>query len=199
MKSIEILFNEALAKLKEASASQYEKTSEQCRSLPNIEAKLNCVDEALKSVMKESNPLSLSDIEEAKRDHAILFGVEPKRTTTNKESAAAPIKKHNGSADNFSESNPFHRAEHRPVQATENNKDTGSKSDKVLADGLLKLGKITEAEHATLTGKKPAGYERLSEQQRKDFDFARLVGISEADAFKLMKVTGSTFKEVSRK
>jgi hypothetical protein len=70
-------------------------------------------------------------------------------------------------------------------------KDPCAKGDKVLFDGLLKLGSITEAEHSKLTGKKPEGYDKLSEQQRRDFDFARAVGLSEADAFTLTKMTVS--------
>ena len=189
MKSLEVKFNEALAELKKkASATKYDEVCQQYMPLTTIGAKLNCIEQALKTVLKESNTLNLTDIEEAKRDHAILFGVEPKRTTTNKESAA-PIRKHNGKADSFVEGNPLHRSEGRPAQVTETSKDTCSKGDKVLADGFLQLGKITEAEHTQLTGKKPAGYERLSEAQRKDFDFARLVGIGIADAFKLVEVS----------
>jgi hypothetical protein len=140
MKSVEVKFTMALATLKDvATAQQYGEACSKTYTLPTIETKLNCIvsyiaektgctdaevikhiETGEKLVTKESaNPLKLEDIEEAKRDHAILFGVEPKRTTTNKESAAAPIKKHNGRSDNFSESNPYHRAEHRPVQATD--------------------------------------------------------------------------------
>jgi len=50
-----------------------------------------------------------------------------------------------------------------------------------------------------MTGNKPEGYDKLSEQQRKDFDFARAVGISEADSFTLVQMTGRTFKEASRR
>jgi hypothetical protein len=189
MQSLEVKFNSALAELKKkATATKYDEVCQQYMPLTTIEAKLNCIEQALKTVLKESNTLNLTDIEEAKRDHAILFGVEPKRTTTNKESAA-PIRKHNGTADNFNEGNPLHRSEGRPAQVTETNNDTCSKGDKVLADGFLKLGKISESEHAQLVGKKPVGYERLTTAQRRDFDFARLVGISEADAFKLVEAS----------
>ena len=202
MKSLEVKFNEALAELKKkTSADKYAEVCKQYIPLTTIEAKLNCVEEALKTVLKESNPLKLEDIEEAKRDYPALFGVEPRKATTNKESVAAPIVKHNGRGDNFNESDPLQRAEGKPVQMTETNtpQNVCSKGDKVMFDGFLKLGKITEAEHAKLVGKKPAGYEQLSEKQRKEFDFARLIGINEADAFKLARMTGSTFKEVSRR
>jgi hypothetical protein len=69
----------------------------------------------------------------------------------------------------------------------------------VMFGGLLKLGKITEAEHRKLTGQKPEGYNQLTEQQRKEFDTARLCLFSEADAFKLARMSGSNFKEVSRR
>lgn len=111
---------------------------------------------------------------------------------------STPARKNNGATENFVEGSPFNEGRNG---VTENNtqKDVCAKGDKVLADGLLKLGKITEAEHAQMVGAKPQGYEKLSEQQRKDFDFCRLIGISESDAFRLTKITGSTFREVSRR
>lgn len=197
MKSLEVKFNEALAELKKkAPAKKYDEVCQQYMPLTSIEAKLNCVEQALASLSESVNPLRMENLDESLRDPAVavLFGVDAKRTTTNKE--AAPIKKHNGSGDNFIEGNPFNGDRKQTI--TENKTDVRTRVDKATADGLLKCGSITEAEHAKLVGKKPAGYEQLSEQQRKDYDFARLIGISEADAFKVAKLSGSTFKEVSR-
>lgn len=194
MKSVEVKFQEALEQLKKTAASKYDRVFAECQKLSGIEAKLNCVEAALKGTVKES----ANNIDEALRDPAvaILFGNDPKTTTTNKESKP-PIKKNNGTAENFVEGSPFNGD--RSKAATSNaHKDTLAKGDKVLADGLLKVGGITEAEYRKLTGSKPEGYDRLSEKQRKEFDFARAVGISEADAFTLAKMTGSTLKEVSR-
>ena len=113
---------------------------------------------------------------------------------------AQPIKKHNGSVDTFVEGNPFGRtAEEFSPGYTKDAKSITAKSDQLLFDGLLKVGGISEAEHRKLTGCKPEGYDKLSETQRKEFDFARAVGISEADSFKLAKMAGSTLKEVSRR
>ena len=65
--------------------------------------------------------------------------------------------------------------------------------------GCLKLVASPRPSIANSLAAKPEGYEKLSEQQRKEFDFARAVGISEADSFTLAKMSGSTFKEVSRR
>lgn len=138
--------------------------------------------------------LSLDDLKAKRPD--LVKALE----STNKKSVRN-IKKNNGGAANFVEGSPLN-GDRGDATITENNTRQAkavAKGDKALADGLLKLGKITEAEHRKLTGCKPEGYEQLSEAQRKDFDFARLVGISEADAFKLVKITGTTFKEVSRR
>jgi hypothetical protein len=147
--------------------------------------------------VQESDPLGLTNIDEAKRDYAVLFGVEPKTQATTTEKSAQPIKKHNGSADNFVEGSPLNGDRGKAFTNTDTRVEV-SKGDKALADGLLKLGKITEAEHAKLVGKKPQGYEQLSEQQRKEFEFARMIGLSEVDAFRLVNITGG-YKQVSRR
>lgn len=198
MKSVEVKFNEALEKLKKISASKYEEVWGKIRQagfLP-IETQLNMVEAGIAEVKESAPVLGLTNIDEAKRDYAVLFGVEPKAQATTKEKAQ-PIKKNNGAAENFVEGSPFNGDRGNATTESNPRKDVCSTSDKILFDGLLKLGKITEAEHRKLTGKKPEGYEQLSEQQRKEFDFARLIGIGEADAFTLAKMT-STFKEVSR-
>jgi hypothetical protein len=118
-----------------------------------------------------------------------------------------PVKKNNGAADNYVEGNPVGPTA-QEFRESSNNFSPGyikettnpcAKGDKIMFDAWLKEGKITEAEYSKLTGNKPEGYEKLSEKQRKDFDFARAIGISEADAFKVAKMTGNTFKEVSRR
>ena len=170
-KSIEVRFSEALAAVKKAGRmTKYEEVSKTCTT---IEAKLNAAEGVLKDagVVRE----------------------------------ARTIKKNNGGGDNFVENNPFNQIEEFRESGNrfspgyvKDAKTVTAKGDKVLFDGLLKVGSITEAEHRKLTGSKPEGYDKLSEKQRKEFDFARAVGISEADAFTLAKMTGSTLKEVSR-
>ena len=200
MKSIHTKLNEALEALDKAGKrKQY---NEKVQPPMTAETRLNLAEAILgnkSTPTKESaSPLKLEDIEESKRDYAILFGVEPKAATTNKESAA-PIVKHNGRADNWNENDPLRRADGAPVQMTETTpKDICAKGDKAMFDGLLKLGKITEAEHAKLVGKKPAGYEVLSEAQRKEFDFCLRIGITEADAFRVVGAKRSNLTEVSR-
>jgi hypothetical protein len=198
MKSLEVKFNEALAELKKrVSKEKYDGVCQQYMPLATIEAKLNCVEAALGTLSESANPLKLENIDEAKRDYAVLFGVEPKTHATTKEKNAQPIKKHNGPADNFVEGSPLNGDRGKAFTNTATRAEV-SKGDKALADGLLKLGKITEAEHAKLVGKKPAGYEKLNEGQRKEFEFARMIGLSEVDAFRVVNITGG-YKEVSRR
>jgi hypothetical protein len=190
MKSLEVKFNEALAELKKkVSKEKYDQVCQQYMPLASIEAKLNCVEAALGTLSESANPLKLENIDEAKRDYAVLFGVEPKTQATTKEKNAQPIKKHNGPADNFVEGSPLNGDRGKAFTNTATRAEA-SKGDKALADGLLKLGKITEAEHAKLLGKKPEGYENLNEGQRKEFEFARMIGLSEVDAFRVVNITG---------
>lgn len=174
MKDINTRFAEAVEALKKAGRTKkYEEVSKTFTTTTPIEAKLNAADAILKDagIVRESRP----------------------------------VKKNNGAGDNFVEGNPLGLKveEFRENFSTGYIKETTNpcaKGDKVLFDGLLKLGKITEAEHRKLTGNnKPEGYDKLSEQQRKDFDFAKAIGLSESDAFKLTKMTGSTFREVYRR
>src|SRR6266481_2380602 len=99
MQSIYITFNTALAALKEVSTKKYHEVCKEHAQLSTIETKLNCVLEALAGVtntsvsevttclekgnkltIKENNPCKLEDIEEeAKRDYAVLFGIEPRQ------------------------------------------------------------------------------------------------------------------------
>jgi hypothetical protein len=68
--------------------------------------------------------------------------------------------------------------------------DPCTKGDKIVFDAYLKAGKITEAEHRKMTGQKPEGYDKLTDTQKKEFNGARLIGISEADAFTLARMVG---------
>ena len=172
MKSIEVRFSEALAALRKAGRTkQFDEKAKDCTT---IEAKLHAAEAVLKDagVVRES----------------------------------WPVRKHNGAGDNFVENNTFNRVEEFRESGNsfspgyiQDAKNITAKSDRLLFDGLLKVGGLTEAEHSKLTGKKPEGYDKLTEQKRKDFDFARAVGLSESDAFKLVEITGNTFKEVSRR
>ena len=195
MKSVEILFNEALEQLKKtATASKYNEVSEKFSQLPNIEAKLNCVEEALKTAVKESDPLGLGNLDEALSDPAvaILFGVEPRKALTNTESKPV-VKKHNGALENFDESNPLQRAEGRsaPITETSIRKDIFAKGDAVLLESMthpVTKEPITESEKRRLRGDRPAAYDSLNEVQKKEFDQARMFGISESDALVLARL-----------
>ena len=173
MKSVETKFNEALAAIDKAGKRKV--FNEKVQAGMTIETKLNLAEDILKDV-------------------GVLRAKE-----------SAPIRKHNGVADNLTEGNPLRLEEWREsvnnfsAGYIKETTDPCAKGDKVMFDGLLKLGKITEAEHAKLTGKKPAGYEQLTEMQRRQFDCYRQICLSEAECFALVKNTGSNFKEASRR
>lgn len=193
-KSTEVKLNEALTKLKASSTAKYEETWKKMHEDGvhlNIDKQLALVEAALLTV-KESNPLDPNNISEALRDPhvAVLFGVEPRQkatTTTNKEHAT-PIRMNNGRSENFVENNPFNDGRGNTVTETNNTrKDIFAKGDKVLREALG----IPEV-------KPSAEYEKLTEGQKKEFDFARAIGISESDAFTVVKITGG-YKQVSRR
>jgi hypothetical protein len=96
------------------------------------------------------------------------------------------IRKHNGAADNgyetFTESaNSINKGY---FQETEG-KSVLEKCDKILNESLG----FSAEEQRVLAGQPPAEYANLTEAQKRDFDFARLIGISEVDAFKVAKIT----------
>ena len=171
MKSIEIKFNEALAAIDKAGKRKT--FDEKAKACTTIESKLNAAEAVLQDV-------------------GVVRAKESR-----------PIKKNNGADDNFAEGNPF-----RPVEEFRENFSAGyvkeankvcPKGDKIMIDHMLKRGEITEAQHRKLLGLKPVEYDQLNEVQRKEFDFACMCGISESDAFKLARMAGTTFREVSRR
>jgi len=97
------------------------------------------------------------------------------------------IRKHNGAADN----------EHETFTESTNSINTGyfqetdGKNVYAAADKIIheSLG-FTAEQQRVLNGQPPAEYAHLSEAQKCDFNFARSIGISEVDAFKLTKLTG---------
>jgi len=184
MKSLETRFAESMDALRKAGRMKQfdeklkpiKETAEASGKKVAIEVQLNCADAVLKDagIVRESRP---------------------------------PIRMHNGAGDNFVEGNPLGQ---KVEEFRENSnsfspgfiKETTNifaEGDKVIADWMLQKGKITEAEHRKMTGQKPEAYEKLTEQQRKEFDFARAIGLNETDAFKLVNLAGSTFREVSRR
>jgi hypothetical protein len=110
--------------------------------------------------------------------------------------AKESIKKHNGPSDNYIEGNPLGRS---AEEFRENGNSFSPGYIKEVTDPCAKGDKILfEALGIPMPGAKPAGYENLNEGQKKEFDFARMIGLSEADAFRLVKITGG-YKEVSRR
>ena len=196
MKSIYNKLAEALDALDKAGKRK--QFNEKVQPQMTTESRLNLAESILGEkiadkfgdVKKEStNPLQLVDIEEAKRDHAILFGLEPKTTT---KEGAAHIKKNNGAAANFVEGSPFNGDRSKaPITETNKSKEHVGKSGK-SGDQILR-------ESLGIPEVKPSSeYDNLTEAQKREFNFARLIGISEADSFKLVKITGG-YKQVSRR
>lgn len=188
MKSNELKLNEALEQLKKTSPSKYKEVCAKLPTLfPNIEAQVKCVEEALK--LQEANPMGLTDIEEAKRDYPLLFGVEARTGQTITETAPKGGVKHNGASDNFVEGSPFNEGRTPNTEANKNTrKDIFTKGDRLVAESLFKLGKITEVEKNKMIGEEPAEVATLTEKQQKEYRFARMIGISEADAIKVAKI-----------
>jgi hypothetical protein len=96
------------------------------------------------------------------------------------------IRKHNGAVDNghetFTEST--HSISEGYVQEADG-KNMFAAGDAVIMESLG----LSAEQQRVLTGKQPAEYANLTEAQKRDFDFARACGISEADAVKLTKLT----------
>ena|ERR1700685_2665390 len=96
------------------------------------------------------------------------------------------IRKHNGAVETFVEGNPFNQSRGSSfsegyVQETTNPFAGG---DKIINEALG----LSAEEQRVLAGQPPAEYATLTEAQKRDFDFARLIGISEVDAFKVAKI-----------
>ena len=99
------------------------------------------------------------------------------------------VKKNNGAAENFVEGNPFNEGRATSVTVTEVDKTVSEKEQ--IVDRMTKTTNISEAEARGMMGlsaKKPGEYDKLTATQKKDFDFARAIGINESDAFKLVRI-----------
>lgn len=189
-KSNEVKLNKALAKLKKrAPASKYEEVAGKLPALfPNVEAQVECVKTALKQ-FTEADPL-----EEALSDPAvaILFGREPKKKETIKETAPVVVVKHNGASENFVEGSPLNEGRSAANTETANTrKNIFAKGDAILIENMthpVTKQRLTEAEKRMLTGGKPAEYGNLTAKQQKEFDAAKMLGFSEGDAMKLARL-----------
>jgi hypothetical protein len=211
MKSIDVKFSEALDALKKAGRTkQYEETSKNCTT---IEAKLNCAESVLKDAGIVPVKEATSSMEEVikslsheqyqlfskKRAAKHMMSFEEQRKLAEgilagdiKESA--PIRKHNGAADTFVEGNPFGRTEQfSPGYVTETDGGKTMEKRKLMVESVAASMNCSKKEARAFLGlppKQPKGRKDLSEGQKKEFDFARMIGISEADAFKLVELTG---------
>lgn len=203
MISLEVKFAEALAQLKaKASVKLYTEVYAEALKQKTAETKLNVIEAALTNLKESGGGLwseeRLIELTEATSDPAVavLFGKAPRKV----EGAPVTEKKivrHNGSADNYNESSPFND-ERTSSQVVSGRKDPFAKGDRALADGLKKIGKITESNYRKLIGQPSKEVEALSESQRKEFDACRLIGISEADSLTLARMNKQPIQENSR-
>jgi hypothetical protein len=186
MKSIHTKLNEALEALDKAGKrKQY---SEKVQPPMTAETRLNLAEAILadkhgETPTKEStNPLKLEDIEECKRDYAILFGVEPRATKTTKE--AAPIKKHNGSADNFVEGNPFNGERKQTI--TETDAYLAKEAEFRRRSDAITQAEYSEGDRRKLNNLPPVGSPELTGKQLREYRLNRsLFRLSEADSLRL--------------
>lgn len=110
---------------------------------------------------------------------------KPKGTTlTEAEKAQRTFKKHNGADTKFVEGSPFND-EHTITETNNTNRDPYAKMDGVLHEALHLSGNISAAELKQLRGDKPEAYDTLNETQKRDYDFARAIGLNESDALKV--------------
>jgi hypothetical protein len=150
MKSIEILFNEALAALDKAGKrGKYEEKIAKLTLKPNqLEVKLNCAEETL-------------------RESRI-------------------IRKYNGSVHNRGVVQEEFRESAFSEGYIQETTDPFAKTDRLIMESVG----YTPEQIRIAEGGKPAGYADLSEGKKKEFDFAVGIGLSEADAFKVVAITG---------
>jgi hypothetical protein len=190
MKSIELLFNESLEALKSLSTSKHD---EVFNSLPKgapIEVKLNRVAEALaeltgltftevnrqlnngdKFTIKESAS-NVESIDEAKRDYA-FFGLAPRKEVIKE---VTRIPKNNGASDNG------HGEAITEVDRTTTKKEA-------LVQSAMRSTNMSEAEVRATLGLKPKSPDGLTKQQVFEYRFAKAIGLSEADAMNVAKLT----------
>jgi len=101
---------------------------------------------------------------------------------------STPITKHNGAVESFVEGSPLNEGRSQVITETNTRKDIFAKGDAIMIEADFQRGKITAEQKRVLLGGKPAEYTNLSERQKKEFDGARLLNISEADSMVLAKM-----------
>jgi hypothetical protein len=147
------------------------------------EVQLNIIEQAIKEVKAGGrsiteagaavvkNNSSVEDIDEAKRDYATLFGVEPRPQATIKE-VARHIPKKNGDGR---------------TTITETDK-TMQRREKLVESLLSQFNGNENATRKYLGLKPKAAPEGLNRYQTVEYNFARKCGLSEADSLVLAKL-----------
>ena len=196
MKDIYSQFSEALAELKKlAPASKFDAVFNECQKMPkrkdgtvNVEAKLNCVEAALKT-FKES-----------------AAGRNNRRMETLIE--RAPVRMYNGREHNFNESDPFRRNDLMTTGTTFTEAD-GSVNEKLEGRVKKLVGwglseaearvflscEIREGDHGPEMYNRPAVPKNFTVRQQNDYQFFRACGINESEALAMAKVLPSEIKE----
>lgn len=100
------------------------------------------------------------------------------------------IAKHNGATETFVEGNPFNEFRGSTFSEGYVQEQTTpfAETDKSLFDILESRGEMTSEQKRIALGQPPAEYATLTEAQKKEYDFARSIRISEADSLKLAKM-----------
>jgi hypothetical protein len=172
MKSIYILFSEALAALKAtASASKYEEVYNSFPKRATVEVQLNIVE----ATLAELTGLTVTEVNSQLHKGVAFTIKESASRLENIEEHQTRIKKNNGAADNG------HGEAITEVDRTITKKEA-------LVESVMKSENISEAEARVVMGLKPKGPEGLTRAQLVEYNFARRIGISEADSLVLAKL-----------
>ncbi len=192
-KSVEVKLNEAIAELKaKVSPTKFTEVSEKLHGFAPIADKLKLVEEALAATIPNEADTSFTgllgrmdhEFTESRKDVGVLFGLEPRTVAPIKETVA-PINKHNGVADNGGEE--FRES----ASAANSRKDRFAGGDAILLEHMtdpITKQPITEEQKRKLRGDKPAAYASLTEQKKKDYDFARAIGLNESDSLRVATI-----------
>ena len=97
------------------------------------------------------------------------------------------IRKFNGASDNGHDDGYVREAA---------NSNSVTEGDKLILEAMQSRGDITADQVRVALGQPPAEYANFTEAQKKEFDFARSIGISEVDALRLAKMTTTVGRRI---
>ncbi len=156
------------------SKGDFAKFTERSKTITGVEAKLNC---AL-VVLKETAGIVECTTPEGKWDL--------KLATKESFTESGRVKKNNGVLDTFVEGDPLRETPRFSYEAVDGNVSLRSKTDRLLCESLG----FTKEQTNKVCGAPDNMPDDLTEGQREEFRFCRSIGISEADALRVVKITG---------